>query len=146
MTNLNGVSGSSPITERIVASQVEYEGDVVVRFYAKFLLDLKSMPRPRVSPRRNVYLPREYKQHLQLLESLIRHVSGGGDWHGGYRVEITVRKPHSVFSPRYGDVDNLLKTVMDALPFNDAFVLDARSSKHVDDEFSVEIVAERVVK
>lgn len=84
-------------------------------------LNLKPMPRPRVNRAGGVGFPAAYRQHLAILRQsfqIFRELEAPA-----YRVIVMVYKPVSNTSRAFGDADNLAKTVLEALPFDDSRVV-----------------------
>jgi len=77
-------------------------------------------PRPRLS-KHGAYLPAQYRKYRESLATeLAKHIPSD---RRNYAIRITVYRDYDVCDKRYGDVDNLAKTIMDALPFDDARVV-----------------------
>ena len=98
-------------------------------------IDCRPAPRPRVT-RNATYQPQWYTD----LKLAINHKARAEMKRAGYlplrapvRLEITVAREHDVTKQLFGDVDNLLKTVMDAIKGvcyeDDRFVIGANISK-----------------
>lgn len=86
---------------------------------------LKPCPRPKVGRGHGVYYPSHYRQHLYQLKAWFNEETLGivlPD-HACYKVRVIVYKRDEPTSRRYGDADNLLKTVLDCLPFDDLKVV-----------------------
>ncbi len=83
---------------------------------------LMPMPRPRVNRRGGVGQSRRYRAHIAALREYFADLPRPrvGE---GVAVLIVVRKRVSAVSRSFGDVDNLAKTVLDALPFDDVVVV-----------------------
>jgi len=89
---------------------------------------LPPMPRPRVSRRGGAGLPHRYRARLRSIAAQIKEACG--DWQpDAVRVCVIVRKPQSPTSRGFGDADNLAKTVLEALPFDDCRVVDLQVVK-----------------
>jgi Holliday junction resolvase RusA-like endonuclease len=89
---------------------------------------LPPMPRPRVNRRGGVGMPARYRARLQSIAAQIAEACG--DWDPpAVRVYIVVRKPQAPTSRGFGDADNLAKTVLEALPFDDCRVVDLQVVK-----------------
>ena len=84
------------------------------------------MPRARVNRRGGVGFPHAYRAHLVALREAFAHLPKP---QGGVVLRVVVYKRLSPLSRGFGDVDNLLKTVMEALPFDDGLVLEATLRK-----------------
>jgi len=83
-------------------------------------------PRPRLS-KHGAYLPAQYRKYRDALAGeLAKHIPSDKQ---NYAICITVYRDYDVLDNRYGDVDNLAKTVMDALPFDDARVVSISITK-----------------
>jgi Holliday junction resolvase RusA-like endonuclease len=86
------------------------------------------MPRPRVSRRGGAGLPHRYRARLKSIAQQIAEACG--DWDPpAVRICAVVRKPMSPTSRGFGDADNLAKTVLEALPFDDSRVIDLQVIK-----------------
>lgn len=92
---------------------------------------LKPCPRPKVARRGGTYYPADYRQHLRQLRDWFEHQSRETllPANARYRLKVTVYKRGRTVSKRYGDLDNLLKTVMDIFPFDDARITEAHVTK-----------------
>jgi len=89
---------------------------------------LPPMPRPRVNRRGGVGMPARYRARLQSIAKQIAEACG--DWDPpAVRVYVIVRKPQAPTSRGFGDADNLAKTVLEALPFDDCRVVDLQVVK-----------------
>lgn len=89
---------------------------------------LPPMPRPRVSRRGGAGLPHRYRTRLRSIAAQIAQACGDWEPHA-VRVCVVVRKPQSPTSRGFGDADNLAKTVLEALPFDDSRVIDLQVIK-----------------
>lgn len=88
--------------------------------------DLLPAPRPRLSPR-GAYLPKQYRVYRNRLADVLRdHIP---PLQGVCCITATVFREIENYEKRYGDVDNLAKTILDALPFDDQFVCELRITK-----------------
>jgi Holliday junction resolvase RusA-like endonuclease len=96
---------------------------------------LLAMPRPRANRRGFVYLPTNYKQFAETLRTMLKQVFRNARWAEQYRLTLRVYKPFHPTSLRYGDGDNLLKTVMDALPFDDRHITVATVEKRSSERY-----------
>lgn len=84
---------------------------------------LPPMPRPRVNRRGGVGMPARYRARLQSIARQIAEACAG--WEPiAVRVYVIVRKPQAPTSRGFGDADNLAKTVLEALPWDDRVVVD----------------------
>lgn len=92
---------------------------------------LKPCPRPKAARSGGVYYPSDYKRHLQTLRNWFQAHTERLPLppHAYYTVRATVYKKTPPESRHYGDIDNLLKTILDMLPFDDACVTSATVSK-----------------
>lgn len=92
---------------------------------------LKPCPRPKIGRGFGVYYPSHYTQHLKLLKAWFNEETMGVvlPENALYKVRVVVYKKDELFSRRFGDVDNLLKTVLDCLPFDDVQVVKASLEK-----------------
>ncbi len=104
---------------------------------------LPPMPRPRVSRRGGAGLPHRYRARLKSLAEQIAQACG--DWQpNAVRVYVIVRKPQSPTSRGFGDADNLAKTVLEALPFDDCRVVDLQVVKRWSIAPSADILIQEV--
>lgn len=80
------------------------------------------MPRPRVNRRGGVGQSSRYRAHLAVLRDFFSDLPMPrvGE---GVAVLAIVRKRVSAVSRSFGDADNLAKTILDALPFDDSHVV-----------------------
>lgn len=92
---------------------------------------LKPCPRPKVGRGFGVYYPSHYTQHLHQLKAWFNEETLGVVLpdEAYYKVKVVVYKRDEPSSRRYGDADNLLKTVLDCLPFDDLWVVKASLEK-----------------
>lgn len=105
---------------------------------------LPPMPRPRVNRHGGVGMPARYRARLRSIASQIADACAG--WEpAAVRVSIVVRKPLSPTSRGYGDADNLAKTVLEALPFDDCRVVDLQVLKRRSPAPSTDIYIEEVI-
>jgi Holliday junction resolvase RusA-like endonuclease len=89
---------------------------------------LPPMPRPRVNRRGGAGLPARYRTRLRSIAAQIAQACG--DWNPqAVRICIVVRKPQNPTSRGFGDADNLAKTVLEALPWDDRIVTDLQVIK-----------------
>ena len=90
--------------------------------YLRITGALLPAPRPRLG-KHGAYLPARYRKHRdRLRELLTEHIPADKR---SYSITLTVFRDLPVADRRYGDVDNLLKTVMDALGVDDLYVVSA---------------------
>ena len=122
---------------RILESFLDYDSSsgALVMARIAFAGCLHPMPRARASKRGHVYLPHKYKRYVNSLRDMLKELFDGLQWQPPYRLTLRVYKPYSPLSVRYGDADNLLKTVMDLLPFDDVWITEAAVMKHVGEDF-----------
>lgn len=75
----------------------------------------KPTPRPRLSLKGSVYYADGYKEYLEELGYL--YLQAGGKYYGNDRIKIRIEfcKNIAVKKRNYGDIDNLVKGVLDAL-------------------------------
>jgi len=151
MMKRSGRRSSSRITEdaeelAIVDSVVEYDSERGFVTYSRVVFSgcLHPMPRARASRRGHVYLPHGYKRYVAALKSHLSGVWDGFQWQPPYRLVVRVYKPYSPMSARYGDADNLLKTVMDVLPFDDIWVSEASVGKYIGEDFGFKLELRKV--
>lgn len=83
---------------------------------------LRPMPRPRVNRRGGVGFPAAYRVHLRALKEALAIQLAPPAPGKGVHLVVVVGKPCSPISRTFGDIDNLLKTVFEALPYDDALV------------------------
>jgi Holliday junction resolvase RusA-like endonuclease len=101
------------------------------------------MPRPRVSRRGGAGLPHRYRARLKSIAQQIAEACG--DWDPpAVRVYVIVRKPQNPTSRGFGDADNLAKTVLEALPFDDCRVVDLQVVKRWSIAPSADILIQEV--
>lgn len=109
-------------------------------YLVRWLGRLRPMPRARVSRRGGVGYPAKYRAHVAALREALAHLPAprAGEV---VRLRVSVFKAQSPTGRSYGDADNLLKTVMDALPFDDALVCEVSLVKrrHVLDFLLLEV-------
>lgn len=135
------VSSKQPTDElenlKILESFLDYDSSsgALVSARVAFAGCLHPMPRVRASKRGHVYLPRSYSRYVNVLREMLKELFYGLQWQPPYRLTLRVYKPYSPLSPRYGDADNLLKTAMDILPFDDIWISEAAVMKYVGDDF-----------
>jgi Holliday junction resolvase RusA-like endonuclease len=104
---------------------------------------LPPMPRPRVNRRGGVGMPQRYRARLRSIAQQIAEACK--DWDPpAVRVYVIVRKPQAPTSRGYGDADNLAKTVLEALPFDDCRVVDLQVVKRWSIAPSADIYIEEV--
>jgi Holliday junction resolvase RusA-like endonuclease len=89
---------------------------------------LPPMPRPRVNRRGGVGLPHRYRARLKSIATQIAEACAGWD-PPAVRVYAIIRKPLSPTARGFGDADNLAKTLLDALPWDDSRVVDLQIVK-----------------
>jgi len=131
---------------RILESFLDYDSSsgALVTARIAFAGCLHPMPRARASKRGHVYLPHKYKRYVIALRDMIKNLFDGLHWQPPYRLTLRVYKPYSPLSARYGDADNLLKTVMDLLPFDDVWITEAAVMKYVGEDFGFVFELKRV--
>jgi Holliday junction resolvase RusA-like endonuclease len=101
------------------------------------------MPRPRVNRRGGVGMPARYRARLRSIAQQIAEACK--DWDPpAVRVYVIVRKPQSPTSRGFGDADNLAKTVLEALPFDDCRVVDLQVVKRWSIAPSADILIQEV--
>jgi Holliday junction resolvase RusA-like endonuclease len=107
--------------------------------------ELVSMPRPRLNHRGGIYLPARYQRFRAQLRAMFDSGKLAGlDWGTGpYRLVVEVWKPFGLETKRYGDIDNLAKSVMDALPFDDSLVAELVVTKYQSDEMKFRVIISR---
>jgi Holliday junction resolvase RusA-like endonuclease len=104
---------------------------------------LPPMPRPRVNRRGGVGMPARYRARLRSIAQQIAEACK--DWDPpAVRVYVIVRKPQSPTSRGFGDADNLAKTVLEALPFDDCRVVDLQVVKRWSIAPSADILIQEV--
>ena len=141
MMRRSGRSSSRRTTDleelRVLESFLDYDSSsgALVTARVAFAGCLHPMPRARASKRGHVYLPHKYKRYVSALRDMLKELFDGLQWHPPYRLTLRVYKPFSPLSSRYGDADNLLKTVMDLLPFDDIWITEAAVMKYVGEDF-----------
>jgi len=86
------------------------------------------MPRPRVNRRGGAGLPARYRARLRSIATQIAEACAGWD-PPAVRVYAIIRKPQAPTSRGFGDADNLAKTLLDALPWDDSRVVDLQVVK-----------------
>ena len=105
---------------------------------------LPPMPRPRVNRRGGVGMPARYRARLKSIAQQIAEACR--DWDPpAVRVCVVVRKPQAPTSRGYGDADNLAKTVLEALPWDDRIVVDLQVVKRQCIVPSADIFIEEVI-
>ena len=104
---------------------------------------LPPMPRPRVFRRGGVGLPHRYRARLRTISAQIAEACGSWD-PAQLRVYAIIRKPIAPTSRRYGDVDNLAKTILEALPWDDSRVVDLQVVKRRAPVASADILLQEV--
>jgi len=105
---------------------------------------LPPMPRPRVNRRGGVGMPARYRARLQALAAQLREACG--DWDPqAVRVYVIVRKPQAPTSRGFGDADNLAKTVLEALPWDDSRVVDLQVVKRYSPVPSADVMIQEVI-
>ncbi|GIV08834.1 MAG: hypothetical protein KatS3mg019_0925 [Fimbriimonadales bacterium] len=84
---------------------------------------IRPAPRPKVARRGGTYYPKPYREQQAQLRAAFQQC--GFQDLAGQLVEacMTVRKPVPPTSRRYGDIDNLAKAVLDALPLDDSHIV-----------------------
>ena len=86
------------------------------------------MPRPRVNRRGGAGLPARYRARLRSIAQQVAEACR--DWDPpAVRVYAIIRKPLSPMARGFGDADNLAKTLLDALPWDDSRVVDLQVVK-----------------
>jgi len=104
---------------------------------------LPPMPRPRVNRRGGVGMPQRYRTRLRSIAQQIAEACR--DWDPpAVRVYVIVRKPQAPTSRGFGDADNLAKTVLEALPFDDCRVVDLQVVKRWSIAPSADILIQEV--
>jgi len=88
-------------------------------------MNLQPMPRPRVNRRGGVGFPARYRAHLSRLRE---HLTGLAPA-GAVALTVTIAKKREPTGRAFGDIDNLLKTLLEALPFDDAKVVEIHAVK-----------------
>jgi Holliday junction resolvase RusA-like endonuclease len=88
-------------------------------------------------------MSQRYRAHLRQLSAQIKQACG--DWDpSAVRIYAIIRKPIHPTSRRYGDVDNLAKTLLEALPFDDSRVVDLQVVKRHAPVASADILLQEV--
>lgn len=92
---------------------------------------MKPCPRPKIGRGFGVYYPSHYTQHLHQLRAWFNEETLGVPLPEAayYKVKVIVYKRDDPSSRRFGDADNLLKTVLDCFPFDDLWVVKASLEK-----------------
>lgn len=84
-------------------------------------IDCVPMPAPRPkfktseSGKKYTYMPKEYQEFKKLIGYAARTVTGGVILTSPIKLDITFRKNLEVTNRKFGDIDNLAKSVLDGL-------------------------------
>jgi len=102
----------------------------------------KPAPRPRVSQYGRVYMPNDYKEYVkEIQEQVTSQLSICSNEFVG--LDITFYKNRNPRHKIFGDIDNLLKGVMDALIglayFDDGQVLEVHAKKVQSDQEGIQV-------
>ena len=76
-------------------------------------IEPKPAPRPRFG--RRAYMPAEYQTYKAAIGALVKAKVQGTPLTDNLKLQITFRRKFKVQSRRYGDIDNLVKGVLDSL-------------------------------
>jgi Holliday junction resolvase RusA-like endonuclease len=88
-------------------------------------------------------MPARYRARLRSIAEQV--ATACGDWDPpAVRVCVVVRKPQAPTSRGFGDADNLAKTVLEALPWDDCRVVDLQVVKRRCAVASADIYIEEV--
>lgn len=90
-------------------------------------VNLRPMPRPRVNRRGGAGFPASYRMHLKSLREQLKELEIAEGV--GVAVTVLVWKPISPLARGFGDADNLAKTILEALPFDDSKVVQLHVAK-----------------
>ncbi len=88
-------------------------------------IDLQPMPRPRVNRRGGVGFPARYRVHLSQLREHLAELAPVG----AVALQVIIAKKRNPTGRAFGDLDNLLKTLLEALPFDDSRVVEVYAVK-----------------
>lgn len=79
-------------------------------------IEPKPAPRPRMDKNSGkVYMPEWYKIYKSAIQFYVRQQAPAYLSNDALFIEMSFQKPCEVTSQRYGDIDNLVKGVLDAL-------------------------------
>lgn len=84
-------------------------------FSCRIDIEPKPAPRPRVTRSGHVYMDNWYKEYLENIRLQANKFLCGYCTHDPITVRVIFKKNVPVKQKRYGDIDNLIKGVMDAL-------------------------------
>ena len=87
----------------------------------KMTIDIEPKPAPRPRFGRRAYMPAEYVAYKEMIGALVK-LKCKTPTTDNLKLQITFRRAYRADSRRYGDIDNLVKGVMDAcngILFND---------------------------
>jgi Holliday junction resolvase RusA-like endonuclease len=72
-----------------------------------------------------VGFPARYRLHLSQLREALAELTPAG----AVALQVTIAKKRDPVGRSFGDIDNLLKTLLEALPFDDARVVEVYAAK-----------------
>jgi Holliday junction resolvase RusA-like endonuclease len=96
-----------------------------MEFHRVIHIDLQPMPRPRVNRRGGVGFPARYRMHLSQLREHLAELAPVG----AVALHVVIAKKRDPAGRSFGDIDNLLKTLLEALPFDDSRVVEVYAAK-----------------
>jgi Holliday junction resolvase RusA-like endonuclease len=99
--------------------------------------ELKPMPRPRVNRHAGAGYPAKYKRHLRELRAYFANLRPETE---AVNLTMIVAKRCKPTSKRFGDIDNLAKTILEALPFEDSCVVTLKVYKVQAEKPYVEVI------
>ena len=81
----------------------------------KMTLDIEPKPCPRPRFGKCAYMPAEYVAYKEMIGALVKAKVQGTPLTDNLKLQITFRRKFKVQSRRFGDIDNLVKGVLDSL-------------------------------
>ena len=80
----------------------------------KMTIDIEPKPAPRPRFGKCAYMPAEYKSYKAAIGALVNAKVQGTPLTENLKLQITFRRKYKIQSRRFGDIDNLVKGVLDA--------------------------------
>ena len=107
-------------------------------------IDPRPAPRPRVGRSGQVYMPNEYKEYVEEIRKQANPYFLNYSSHCPAALYINFSRNVPIKQKRYGDIDNLIKGVMDALIgyayFDDAQIVSVTANKFKGDSPGIDII------
>ena len=80
----------------------------------KMTIDIEPKPAPRPRFGKCAYMPAEYQKYKEMIGALVKSKVQGTPLTDNLKLQITFRRKYRADSRRFGDIDNLVKGVLDS--------------------------------